>query len=193
MMDGYPDDDNLHDPDGMPDCFRPVPANKYAEKLNSVEYYSDDSIRTEGYDPYAEIDLETNNPDKDYDRTKKSIILENVIAFDVQAYDPTAPIYSTTSDGQAVSLLPTDPGWQAAHLAGNAPIGKGAFRNLDPAAADSSSPLGSQAETATYDSWSGAYVSGENVGAIPMVMASLTPPPTHKCHPLTTRRSRRFR
>jgi prepilin-type N-terminal cleavage/methylation domain-containing protein len=118
------------------------------------------------------------------DRIGKTVILENVIAFNVQAYDPTVPIYSTTSDGQTVSLSPTDPGWQAAHQVAKqaaedqglasifdlsppptdvGPIGKGAFRDLDPTQSDDThSPLQTlntaNGFVATYDSWSGDYV-----------------------------------
>ena len=87
--------------------------------------------------------------DAENDRTGNTVILENVIGFDVQAYDPTAPIYSTTaSNGQTIALLPTDRGWTAKHQnavqaaadqgldsifdldpppTGAGPIGKGAF------------------------------------------------------------------
>jgi len=110
----------------------------------------------------------------------KTVILENVIAFDVQAYDPDVPIYSTpTSDGQPVSLLPTDPGYSAAFDADvNNPdqdlsIGKGAFRDLAFNDIARDSPLWTevldtdsdgeldnpdQERTTYYDSWSGDYV-----------------------------------
>ena len=123
--------------------------------------------------------------------TSKTVILENVIGFDVQRYDPEAPIYGTTaSNEQTIPLLPTDPGWDAEHQAALAaiandpekstvfelpagpptvenpenigPIGKGAFRDLDPAQADDlNSPLKTlstaDGTVATYDSWSGTY------------------------------------
>jgi hypothetical protein len=111
------------------------------------------------------------------DRTGKTVILENVIAFDVQAYDPKVPIYSTsTSDGQTVSLLPTDPGYTTFANSGAASIGNGAFRDLGTSSLNltdsqtsfqknSDSPLIlSDATGSTYDSWSGDYVKNGDVG-----------------------------
>ena len=146
--------------------------NRFAHKSADAQY---DVIPSSDYQIY--LNKESKNPDgsikwEEGERTRKTVILENVLAFDVQAYDPEVAIYSATvSGGQTVPLLPTDPGWSAAHQnADNVPaIGMGAFRDLDPAQADDlNSPLKTlstaNGPVATYDSWSGDYVKDGEVG-----------------------------
>ena len=185
-------DDYSFSADGTPNSLSDLTRreNRFAHKSGDSQH---DAIPHSDYQIY--LNKESLNPDDstkwaEGERTRKTVILENVIGFDVQAYDPTAPIYSTTaSNGQTVSLLPTDLGWTAEHkaalaaiendpdmnsvfdlatatdvnLRNLAPIGKGAFRDLDPTQSDDThSPLQTlntaNGFVATYDSWSGDYI-----------------------------------
>ena len=62
------------------------------------------------------------------DRLGEDIILSNVLAFDVRAFDPTARIVAPSG----VALLPPDPGWTPALAANNANVvGQGGFVDLN--------------------------------------------------------------
>ena len=52
-------------------------------------------------------------------RYGEDVVLTNVVGFDVQAWDPTAPVY-TAATSPAVAVSPSDPGFQPA-LTGTAP------------------------------------------------------------------------
>jgi hypothetical protein len=67
-------------------------------------------------------------------RYGEDVVLTNVVAFDVQAWDPTAPVY-TSSTSPALAVTPSDPGFQPS-LTGtpptfNVPSSLGAFADLN--------------------------------------------------------------
>jgi hypothetical protein len=91
------------------------------------------------------------------DRAGDDVLLNNVLAFDVQVFDPGAPIY--VENGAAIE--PTDPAWP-----GTTSAGVGAYVDLGYTAAPGSNPsfagtpaLKSQitAPPAIYDTWSLHY------------------------------------
>lgn len=135
--------------DGIADCFNPVNRQNYEDVLNSESYYLDGSVR-----------------DSEGDRTRKTVILENVLAFDVQAYDSAAAIRASGN----VPLSPDDPGYSSGNV-----IGQGTFVNLSAAGIENA-PItqGSQthqtmnlddpSQVFYYDSWSGDYVKAGDVG-----------------------------
>ena len=59
-------------------------------------------------------------------RIGDDVLLTNVLAFDVQVWDPGAPIYVASTSGVAVE--PRDPGW--AGLTGGTPAGFGAYVDM---------------------------------------------------------------
>jgi len=154
------------------DCFNVVTAENYKEQLSEPSRYMDDIPENEGY---PDTPRETGEQ-----RLDRTVVLENVIAFNVQAYDPSAPVYATTTtDEQTVSLVPNDPGYGVAADSGEAPIGMGAFADLGYRAASGSPTISDFSNSASgnvkqdadgnistraYDSWSGDYVKPGDVG-----------------------------
>ena len=65
-------------------------------------------------------------------RTADDVVLTNVIGFDVKVWDPGAPIYWKTVNGQAVVVKPGDRGYDPADYNSGAivPIGYGAYVDL---------------------------------------------------------------
>ncbi|MFM9116813.1 MAG: type II secretion system protein J [Planctomycetota bacterium] len=104
------------------------------------------------------------------DRLGEDVILSNVLAFDVRAFDPTARIIAPNG----IALLPPDPGWTPALAANNANVvGRGGFVDLNyrlaygttwNTAANSlfSGPMNAKARMSAlgysaYDTWSFFY------------------------------------
>ena len=159
---------------GIADCFNVVTAANYGEQLKEDSRYMDDINGTE-------TPRETGEQ-----RLRRTVVLENVIAFDVQAYDPKAPIYSTTASDETtvIPLVPTDPGYSTAiatAIAGNKnPDARGTFVDLgyryDDANTKDISNFSNSASgnvkqdadgntaTRAYDSWCGDYVTNGDVG-----------------------------
>jgi prepilin-type N-terminal cleavage/methylation domain-containing protein len=94
-------------------------------------------------------------------RIGADVILTNVLAFDVKAYDSSVPVMMTTA---GVATLPSDPGYP---LTSNTTIGSGGYVDLGynryvPTAFASSQPLAgfgslSAALPRVYDTWSLHY------------------------------------
>lgn len=104
------------------------------------------------------------------DRLGEDVILSNVLAFDVRAFDPTARIVAPNG----IALLPPDPGWTPALAADNTKVvGRGGFVDLNYRLAYGtawnnganslfSGPMNPKARMSTlgysaYDTWSFFY------------------------------------
>ena len=58
------------------------------------------------------------------------VLLTNVLAFDVQVYDPGAPIYSATTASSTATFEPRDIGFTNTSLTGGTPVAYGAYVDL---------------------------------------------------------------
>lgn len=63
------------------------------------------------------------------DRTGEDLMLDNVLAWDIRIYDPTAPILSIGSPPNVDTVTPGDPGWYTEFPAAS-PTSQGAFVDL---------------------------------------------------------------
>ena len=124
---------------------------------------------------------EVKNPDgtikyAEDERPRKTVILENVIGFDVKAYDSQLPVYKNSQD---IVVGPGDHGYLAAiEDGGSIKVGEGAFRDLgnhqgnfeelgintDFKVESASLMIQADPTGSTYDSWSGDYVKTGDVG-----------------------------
>jgi prepilin-type N-terminal cleavage/methylation domain-containing protein len=102
------------------------------------------------------------------DRAGEDAILSNLLAFDVRAFDPEAPVYAAAATDARFTVQPGDPGYRAS--LGFPLVGYGAYVDLyynrPPAMAISSwfsgpmaakSQLHDPAGPAVYDTWAMSY------------------------------------
>ncbi len=163
--------------------FQPIPVEDYTDPTNLFTYMKamgDDCGLGDAQMDHEGWPLDQNVYETWLKESGKTVILENVIAFDVRRYDPQAALYqasvlsndayqrslaegATTPTPRTIALGPSDPGYAAAQSTGTL-VGRGAFIDLNPGT-DPSSPLQPDAAgNKTYDSWSGQYVTSGEVG-----------------------------
>jgi hypothetical protein len=101
--------------------------NDFPHKISGAYIVPFGGIFDDAADPKYRIDLATTNTT----RYGEDVVLTNVLAFDVQVWDPTAPVYPSNG----VAVAPGDPGFKTSVTGNppnyNSPSALGAFVDLN--------------------------------------------------------------